>query len=317
MRLTSAPGTFPELSCYTTNLLAYLEPEMPDVRCRLADAIRIAVREDVPPDALEFSHHTRIDITPDGRELAYQGARDWEETTAVLIELLGRGERVLAVGNSRNLPWSPSYGRSSAPHWILVREHHAGRWLVADHFTALTPDGEQRPFLGWLTDGDLAMALAPDPRPSPETINRDRFALGPAMRLPPRDHYRWVARVAQPSPGLPDPGPGSWRLDRREALMGIAAVLVENPDGPGRYAEDLWAAGRHQSFRLASLAARGKADPEGAAELATTWRELPRALRFAAQSAARGRPRAGVVRKAFERLLAAEESLFIGPHSEE
>ncbi|NBE50593.1 hypothetical protein GUY60_03965 [Streptomyces sp. YC537] len=305
----------PDLSCYTTNLLAHLTPDVPDVRRRFAESVRLAVRVD--PDAgelgageLAFSHHPRVDITPDGRELAYRGAPDWPSARVALLDQLHADGRVLAVGSVRHLPWAPGYGRADAPHWVLLREYRDGRWFVADHFTALTPHGEQEPYLGWLTDGELAAALTPAQDPPPEVARRDRFALGGQVPVPPAGHHRWLAWQPRTTPVPPaDPGPGRWSLDTAESLTRVAAVLRDHPEALSRHVDDLWAAARHHTYRLAFAVADGALHPERAAAATAAWGELPRTLRFAAQSAARGRPRPTVVDRSIEQLLTAQADL--------
>ncbi|MFC7309294.1 hypothetical protein ACFQVC_34430 [Streptomyces monticola] len=307
MFLTGAPATLPDLSCYTTNLLAHLAPDVPDVRRRLAESVRLAVRLDLPDGELAFSHHPRVDRTPEGRELAYRSAPDWPAARTALLDRLGRDGRVLAVGSVRQLPWAPGYGQADAPHWLLLREHRDGRWLVADHFTALTPHGEQEPYLGWLTDDELAAALTLAQDPPPEVARRDRLALGRQIPVPAGPH-RWLVR--QPATAAAaDPGPGTWSHELTASLRHVAAVFRSHPEALARYADDLWAAARHHTYRLAFAVTDGALHPERAAAATAAWGELPKTLRFAAQSAARGRPRPAVVDRSIDQLIAAQGAL--------
>ncbi|MGK5543257.1 hypothetical protein ACSNOH_00650 [Streptomyces sp. URMC 127] len=309
MFLTGAPATMPDLSCYTTNLIAYLTPDVPGARRRLAEGIRLAVRTDLPPGELAFSHHPRVDTTADGRELAYRGAADWPAARGALLDALHRERRVLAVGNTRHLPWSAAHGQADAPHWLLIRDHRDDRWLIADHFAALTPFGDQEPYLGWISDAELATALAPLPGPAPEVTRRDRLALGQEITLPPAGHYRWLDRQpATQTPGAA-PGPGTWELDLEASLTRIAGVFRTDPTALARYVDDLWAAARHHTYQLAFAVTDAGLDPERAAAASAAWGELPKTLRFAAQSAARGRPRPGVVDRSIEALLTSHQAL--------
>ncbi|MEU5637600.1 hypothetical protein ACH47C_39125 [Streptomyces rishiriensis] len=309
MNLTGAPATMPDLSCYTTNLLAHLAPDVPGVRRRFAEGVRLAVRLDLPPGELAFSHHPRVDRTGDGRELAYRGAAGWPAARAALLDTLHREQRVLAAGNTRHLPWAAAHGRADAPHWLLIHEHRAGRWRVADHFSALTPFGDQEPFHGWIGDAELAAALAPVPDPPPEVVRRDRFALGQETPVPSAGHYRWLTWQAAPPAGGAAPGPGTWSLRLETSLAAIAGALRTDATALARYADDLWAAARHHTYALAFAVADGRLHPESGAAASAAWGELPRTLRFAAQSAARGRPRPGVVDRALEQLLSAQQAL--------
>ncbi len=308
MFLTGAPATMPDLSCYTTNLLAYLESDVPDVRRRLAQQVRLAVRVDAPDEELVFSHHPRIDRTEDGRELAYASAADWPTARAALLDALCRDARVLAVGNTRQLPWSPAYGQADAPHWLLIRDYGDGRWLVTDHFAALTPFGDQEPYLGRLHDAELARALAlPSDQPR-EIARRDRLALGQEIPVPPA-RYRWLDWApASAVPGT-NPGPGSWSSALEGSLTRTATVLRTDPARLPSYVDDLWAAARHHTYQLAFAVAAGTVDPELAAKAAAAWADVPRTLRFAAQSAARGRPRPSAVDRCIELLIVAQRDV--------
>ncbi|MCF3103097.1 hypothetical protein IPZ58_16095 [Streptomyces roseoverticillatus] len=309
MFLTGAPATMPDLSCYTTNLLAYLTPDVPDVRRRLAEGIRLAVRTDLPPGELAFSHHPRVDTTEDGRELAYRGAADWPAARSALLDALHREHRVLAVGNTRHLPWAAAHGQADAPHWLLIRDHRDDRWLIADHFAALTPFGDQEPYLGWISDAELATALAPLPDPAPEVTRRDRLALGQEIPLPPAGHYRWLDRQPATQASGPAPGTGTWDLNPESSVTRIADVFRTDPTALARYVDDLWAAARHHTYQLAFAVTDAGLDPERAAAASAAWGELPKTLRFAAQSAARGRPRPGVVDRSIEQLLTSQQAL--------
>lgn len=309
MFLTGAPATMPDLSCYTTNLLAFLAPDIPDVRRRLATGVRLAVRTDLSTGELAFSHHPRIDRTDDGQQLGYAGAGDWPTTREALHRALRRDRRALAVGNTRHLPWAPSRGQADAPHWVVIRERRDDRWLVADHFSALTLFGDQEPYLGWIGESELAIALAPWSRPPREVARRDVLALGQQTPTPPADHYRWLDWVPASGDRGTAPGPGSWILDLETSLRRISEVLRADPTTVARYVDDLWAAARHHTFKLAFDVADGNIHPERAAVAMAAWDELPRALRFAAQSTARGRPRPGAVERSVDQLLTALQEL--------
>lgn len=301
MRLTTRAATLPRLSCYSTNLVACLEQDDPDIRRRIGHAVRLSVRTDLPAGELAFVQHAPVDATADGRTLTYRGSPDWSATRAALITELDARASVLAVGNTEQLTWSPGYGRPGAPHWLLLHEYRDECWLVADHFAALTPYGEQEPYLSWLEDEELARALTPLPAPAPEVVRRDALALGRSMTVPPPGHYRWLARTAEPTA----PDPGRWTTDLAGALELVHAALTARPAAADRYADDLWAAGRHYAHRYTVLVADDALDPRAAADATAAWGELAKALRFAARSAERGRPRPGVVDQAFAHLLRA------------
>lgn len=309
MHLINAPDVVPELSCYTTNLVAYLEPDEPGVQSRLAHAVRLAVRLDVDPGELVFSQHARVD---DGT-LGYRGAVDWEHAVAEFHAELARSGRVLAVADTFHLSWSPAYEVAHSPHWLLLLARREGRWLVADHFRALTPLGEQEPFLGWLDDATLRRALAPHAPWPAEIAHRDRYALGTAAEPTHADRFRWLARTTGERPVA---DPAAWTRGLPEALERVGAVLAEDETAAARYGDDLWAASRHYTYRLEVLAANGEICAEAAAAAAVSWGELPKVVRFAAESAARGRPRTGLLRRTFDDLLHIHEKTTTEPVSE-
>ncbi|MEU5365866.1 hypothetical protein ABZ354_20750 [Streptomyces sp. NPDC005925] len=302
----------PQLSCYTTSLVCYLAPEIPAVARRFAEATRLAVRTGLPGSELAFSHHTRIDLTVDGGELAYRGAADWRTAEeGLLAELEARG-RVLAVANTRHVTWAPGYGRAAAPHWILIRGRRGGSWELADHFAALTPHGEQEPFLGRLEDAQLARAMTPVEGSGPEVARRDRMALGRATAVPPMSHYRWLVRTRGDGAPVPEsrdgaPDDGRWLFEPVAVLSHTHATMLADPVAAARYTDDMWAAARHYAHRNTVLVSDGLLDPEAAASETAAWQELPRILRIAALSAARGRPRPGLVEEAFTDLIRATE----------
>ncbi|MFK4065422.1 hypothetical protein [Streptomyces sp. NPDC029674] len=308
MTTTTLAAAPPRLSCYTTNLVAYLSADLPDARRHFADSVRLAVRTGLPPGRLAFSHLTRVDTAPGLGPLTYRSATGRKQAHVGLARELARHGRVLAVGNTRHLPWSPGYGRADAPHWLLLHDRRDASWLVADHFTALTPHGPQEPYVGRLDDDELALALTPVPDPAPEVALRDRLALGSAVPVPAPGHYRWLAREPATDSGAATataPDEGDWLFDLPDVLSYVRDVLVADPTAPGRYADDLWAASCHHAHRLTVLAASGAVRREDADTLTALWAELPRTLRFAAHSAERGRPRVGLVGAAFDRLLDA------------
>ncbi|MGP2436200.1 hypothetical protein [Streptomyces sp. JW3] len=286
----------PELSCYTSSLLAHLELTrcVPEPGNRLAEAVRLAVRTDLPDGRLAFSQHDRIDRAG-GRELAYRGTAEWDVARAALLAELADTGAVLAVGNTRHLPWAPQFGRRSVPHWLLLTDHHDGSWRVLDRFAALLPLGEQHPYDGRLDDDGLRAALTP-PGALPRAMAlRDAYALGSVVAVPPAGHYRWLVR--QRTSGPAPAATGHWLTDPEHVMSFLADRFTDDAGIFADHADDLWAAARHQRYRLAARGATA-ASPAAAAAAAASWEKLPRALRIAVESAERGRPRPGVMRQA-------------------
>ncbi|MFG2942378.1 hypothetical protein [Streptomyces sp. NPDC048282] len=290
-----------ELSCYTAGLVAYLEPRVPDIRDRLAAAVRLRVRTDPPDGGLAFSHHARVDIDHRGRGLVHRGADDWAAARAALDAELSRHGSVLAVGNTRHIPWSPSYGGAETSHWVVLRRHGDAGWHVRDDFDALTPHGTQTAYEGLLDDAELRALLTPLSRTTAQAVSRDRHALGEATELAPYTGYRWLELSDTPDPAAPE---GTWVEGLLPALRLVADTVCADPDALARHADDIWTCARHQRFRLAS-----RPEAAGAAEAAAAWGSLPQAVRFGIASAERGRYREGVVRTAFDQLISSVEHL--------
>ncbi|MEV5977396.1 hypothetical protein [Streptomyces sp. NPDC052114] len=296
-----------ELSCYTASLVAYLEAGNPGIARDLAAAVRLSVRVDPPEGGLAFSHHTRVDRDGAGRALAYRGAPDWSEAKAALAAEIDRHGRVLVVGNTRHLAWSPAYERGETPHWLLVERDADGMWTVRDDFAALTPHGEQAPYSGRFDDEGLRRLATPLGEITPEAANRDRYALGLPVELPSATGYRWLVRTDADADA--DAEQGTWVHGTAPALRRVAELLCADDAALARHADDIWTASRHQRHRLALLPTAGDKESVAVAEAAAAWGELPRAVRFAIASAERGRPRRALVEKAFTAVLDAVERL--------
>ncbi|MFE5035962.1 hypothetical protein [Streptomyces sp. NPDC056683] len=297
------------LSCYTENLAGYLSARAPASTDLLARSVRLAV----DPATGSFSHHDRaLNNLSGGRRLGYRGAPDAEAAlTGIAAELTARG-RVLVVADSGALPWLSGAADAHAPHLITVDGHPPdGGWHVLDAFTALFSSGaSQEPFSGELSGAELTALLAFPEGLSEVHRTRNTLAFGFPV-TPPRDEtYQWLVEEE----GVTEerlPG-GPW-LTGAAALEETARLLLADLDGDGSRGvlEDVWAAAQHHVFRDAHLlAAAGAAltPAKRRAVDATTakWRELPRMLRFAANSARRGRPRPSLVTGAFTALAGLE-----------
>ncbi len=194
------------------------------------------------------------------------------------------------MASTRNLPWSPAHGIEDTPHWIRLQGREGARWHVVDAFDALLPHGEQRPFDAWLDDDALRALLAPLP-PLPAHVQaRDAHALGAVEQVPPPGQFRWLSHDADTRVGRT----GEWIDGTDEALRYLSRRFVDELDTLRRHTEDLWAASRHHQYRFAHLPA-----------VSAAWGELARSLRFAIQSAERGRPRPSLIALAFEQILHA------------
>jgi hypothetical protein len=282
------------LSCYTANLAAY-QPDAPDW---IARTVRLAVRTDSPRP--EFSHHAvSLSALPDGGHLTYRWAGTVEEALAGIEHELRRHGRVLVVVDSARLHWTPGDAHESdhaASRWLLLDDRARERWHAVDRFAALLPGGEQRPHTGWLTTAELAGALAVPERQSRRQRTRDSYAFGFPVAVPPAGRSRWLVQWPDPAPVAELPG--SW-AHGPDALDVLARWFGAGSESADCY-EDLWTAGRHHEHQLTWHAATGRLTEESAAARAQAWRALVRSVRFALDSARRGRPRNSLMATAFE-----------------
>ncbi|NUT98153.1 MAG: hypothetical protein HOY78_39690 [Saccharothrix sp.] len=296
---------FSGLSCYTANLLAYLTSFDDTAPDRFAESVRLAVR----PDDLAFSHHrTPLDVLPDGSLLRYTASPD--AVAGLEAELASWGRVVVVVDNAR-LPWSPSFGTSAiAPHWLLVEGRSGDSWHVVDHFAGLLPTGEQHPFEGTLSTEALVGAMDGPEILSAEQVLRNSLVFGHVVAVP-EGGRKWLRREAgagRAAAGLAS-GPrldrptgvrqngGEWLEGAAEVLPFLAERFQRDPIEAAGCLDDLWSAAGHHVFRY-RLA--------GVEDAADAWRQLPGALRFAVDSARRGRPRDTLVDLTFRNLLHIE-----------
>ncbi|MFC8008539.1 hypothetical protein ACFUCH_36050 [Streptomyces olivaceus] len=268
-----------ELSCYTANLAAYLAGDHHDVRARIARSVQLAVRVDTARP--EFSHHGRsLALLPDGTSLGYRSSGDPREALDAVETELRRHGRVLVVGTSS--------------HWILLDGRETGRWHVVDRFAALLSSGEKRPFTGWITDDALITAMRTPADPTSAQLQRDAYVFGDCVETPPHTHLRWLTRQSTREATMP----GEWATGTA-ALAHLSDWFTADPAEAAANHEDVWAAARHQDYRLRWLAATGQAAVDEAGAAAEAWWQLVRSLRFAVESFERGRPRPSLVDNSF------------------
>jgi hypothetical protein len=302
---------FVGLSCYTANLASYLAAERTDPETYLAASVRLAVRTDLPGGLLAFSHHRYpLDRLPDGARLRPTVATRPADAVAGIADELDRHGRVLVRTDNGRLPWSPSYGSGNpAPHWLLVDGRGPDGWHVLDAFAGLLPAGEQRPYVGWLGTDRLVDAMTRPARRSPEQRQREALAFGfptPA----PGPGLCWLRRTADDhaAPRLT----GNWLVDIADVLPFLAEYVDAQGVRAARHLDDLWTAAGHHVFRYRWLyrdADLSAAEQGGLAAARTAWAKLPAALRFAVDSAGRGRPRPALARRTLHDLTRLELEL--------
>lgn len=292
-----------DLSCYTANLAAYLSRHRGSgVDEHIAASVRLAVDMQRPDGIVAFSHHDRpLDDLGDGTRLGYWGSDDPEEARQAIAGQLDTHGSAVIVGYSNQLPWGPSTGTSDggAPHLVLVEDHDGRRWRTVDHFSGVMVTGEQQePFGGWVSSAELDALMHRAQRMTTTHLLRTAFAFGPEVVVP-QDNAAHLLLVRQPADTASRTLGEQWISDTAAALEGLSGWLTDG-DGllhdPG-VVDDCWAAAQHHVFRYRYYETR-LTDPSllGAVRTAADkWASVPRTLRFAADSARRGRSRASLI----------------------
>ena len=299
------------LSCYTANLARYLSAEC-DAEARLGGSVRLAVRRDLRGGLLAFSHHdVHLDELPDGNRLRYASSPSAAAALAGLAAEIDAHGRVLAVADNARLPWSPSRGTKSAPHWLLIDSRAGDSWHVVDEFGGQLPAGEQRPFTGWLATATLCEALTAPSRWTLAQEQRDRLVFGFPVPVPKAGSVRWLRRE-QAGPSTVQL-PGQWLTGDAQVLPFLASYFAEHGTRAEVHLEDVWAAAGHRIYAYRWRLGRPgitAADTARLRHALSRWERLPGILRFAVESARRGSPRPSLSHRAMSELLQAstEES---------
>lgn len=307
MTLTNTPPPPPApaidasaLSCFTANLATYLEAFDPDPLRRIATTIRLAVRTGSPA---AFAHHaTDLGRLGPDRCLRYAATADGSTYLQNLDRALRADGQVLIVAYAGAMPWSLAEAPDPAPHFVRLAGRDGDRWEVDDRFSALLPAGVQRPFHDWVSTVDLMTAATPPAALPPEQVLRKEHAFGLPVSLPSGD-YQWLEPVAGPSPTA-DVRPPGWIVDTVPVLEHLTTFYGDVAAYPGRarLVDDMWAAAQHHTFRYGHLLSHSPlsaSEREDAEAAVKAWNDLPLALFYAANAAARGKPRPAVVPKAF------------------
>lgn len=294
------------LSCYTAALHGYLAAEW-DATAIIARSVRLAVRGNSARRELAFSHHEpALDLLPDGARLGYAAAASGADALSGLADEVARYGRAVVVVDSSRLPWSVTRGGPSAPHWLLVDGPDGRDWRVTDDFVALLPDGEQAPYRGPIGAGELAAAMTL-PRWPPVHRQRIRLAFGAPVPVPAAGAL-WLRRHRDGRGPAILPAEQGWRIGEVAALTFLIEYVREVGAGIAGHLDDLWAAAGHHAYacrwRLGCTGAGG-ADRAMLEKRLAGWEALPRLLRLAVESAARGRPRFGLVVAALDGLRTA------------
>lgn len=292
------------LSCYTAALHGYLAAEW-DASAVIARSVRLAVRPDPARPELAFSHHQpSLDVLPDGSRLRYAGCPSSADAQPEVAAELARHGRVVVVVDSARLPWSVTLGGAAAPHWLLVDGRDPRGWHVRDDFTAILPAGEQLPYQGWLNAEELTQAMTLPQRWQPVHLLRNQLAFGTPLAVPPAGAL-WLHRTPGRSVPQALPAGAGWLVGDAQVLPFLIEYASEAGPGIVGHLEDLWAAAGHRSFAYRWRLQHAGDECDRAALEASLWQweALPRLLRVAVESVARGRPRPSLIRSALVQLL--------------
>lgn len=336
------PGSL--LSCYTTSVAGYraalgLDPLVP-LACQWF--LELHDGEDPGSPELRHYHSPLLGEGPGHRiELRPERAATAEEAYERIAAEVARHGAAIVMADTERLPWLVTYGKSSAPHWIVLdRLGERGALHVVDRFEWIDEAGEQTAHEGWLDRSDIAqLGCAPALERAPRFRARERWAFGEPRAPPPPPSgdavtWRWFARAggeAVDADGLADrllarscgsPPPSRGSVAGAGALRRLAGVLDATLDTPEAFglSNDLWVIGRTRELFLDQIAARPPswADPAAVrsltagagAEIVAGWQAVSRAMYYDSVIVAAGRPpRRGVV--AALRDVAPREEAFL------
>jgi hypothetical protein len=303
-----------DLSCYTGCLARYLESAYDDPLARVARSVRLAVRTDGPDGLTAFSHHgVWLSDLGDGLHLGYRASTVAEDVIDQLEGEMAAGYGVITVTYNGVMDWSVAAPHESAPHFVLLSAREGDRWHVDDPFSALLPAGPQDPFTGWISTARLLRAMTP-PRPlGSEHRLRKQHVFGFPVPLPADNQYQWLARMTA-ARDMVRALPRDWVSEPAAVLRYLSdfwSSLAQRQDRV-RYLDDIWASARHHVFRYAHLMSRVRLDAaefEAAVTARDAWHNLPMAMRFATDSAVRGRSRPSLIKGIFQQLRTAEDNV--------
>jgi len=292
------------LSCYTANLLGYLEAEWDGVEL-IATSIRLAMRRESGAGSFVFSHHhPPLSSLPDGTRMAYGASCESREARDEIETELRLWGRALVVCDSASLPWSGSLV-ASGPHWVLVDGEADEVWHVVDGFAAVPGEGAHATIREWIDVSAFINAIELRDRWTPHQEMRNAMAFGNQVHVPD-GQYRWIRRRDDLHVAT-EVGKASDWIDDDATIL---ATVVERIDsGQTDLLDDLWAAAGHRCFAYAWRLRRGTPYAHALRSALESWRRLPVLLRLASESQRRGRPRRSLAESAIADTLGAEALL--------
>src|ERR1700760_1825204 len=324
------------LSCFTGAIAQVIWREGRDWLDTLGETIALRIRP--AGELFAFSHHqpSLRGLFPVPPERTGTD-KVTEALDGIATQLRATGH-VIVAGDAANLPWSTAFRQRHAPHWFVVDGRVDGGWHVTDPFRALDEHGKQRPWAGVIPDAAFPGTLRAADL-TPEQALREQYAFGDRGPEPPAARYQYFTAAGRLGGGAARPAGGGDSAGGRGAraargrgppgppevvdpadgwLTGPAAVRAlyqhfASTDGPGafRQADDLWVVARHRELRHRALRQRlGSEDARvrAAAVAASAWAQVPMTMRFAAESARRGRRRTSALLAALGAAGQAEQN---------
>lgn len=270
------------LSCYTASIAEYMTAAGIDPELAIGTQAYLAIR---PADGgicefIQFHTPLRGDPPTHSLHLRRRHTADPAEARDRITAEIARSGRAIVVGDTFNVPWQVAFRKAHAPHWFVADSftgdvppaaangaaERAGAAHVTDRFEFVNDAGEQQPYGGWVSAGDIASLAAANPDPNPVYALRDLHAFadtgGTPDGTPDGDAdvavtgYQWYELAGTPSAAEPEPGLILRRLAATHAAGTAGASQptgagAGDPSSPGPHPGDGWITGPDAAAALA------------------------------------------------------------------
>jgi hypothetical protein len=335
------------LSCYTSSVASYLAVLGLDPHVPLGSQWFVGVNGDArDPATVEVRHH-HTPLLGDGSryrvDLRARRSASCREAHELIVAEVKRTGAAIAIVDTERLPWLVTYGKASAPHWIVVNDVDVhGALHVVDLFEWIDETGEQRAHDGWVAAAELeCFAYPPALERDPRYRSRERLAFGEPLAPPPAPAddaptWRWFECVGRTdgeaseqqladrlwarSCGAAERERIAGELADGDAIGRLTDVLDASLDSPAAYAlrNDMWVIGRTRELFLEQLvatpptwldegAARSLASGLGA-EVVWLWQTISRQLYYSSVMVGYGKPARRTVVEVLREVVLREEA---------
>ena len=284
------------LSCYTASIAEYMTAAGIDPELAIGTQAYLAIRpaEGGICEFIQFHTPLRGDTPTHSLHLRRRHTADPAEARDRITAEIARSGRAIVVGDTFNVPWQVAYQKAHAPHWFVADSltgdvppaagdgaagtalaakgagaaeraggaERAGAAHVTDRFEFVNDAGEQQPYGGWVSTGDIASLAAANPDPNPVYALRDLHAFADTDDTRDTDAgiaatgYQWYELAGTPSAAEPEPGLVLGRLAATHAA-GTAGPSqppgagTGDPASPGPHPGDGWITGPDAAAALA------------------------------------------------------------------